>query len=118
MGASAVKAGSLSRREFLTMSGQAGLGALALTAGGGALLAGQAGAAQREAVGGVREIHLEAREMTWEIAPGKRIKAMAYNGQIPGPEIRLKEGKRVRIFLKNSLPRGAYGLDGDRVHRV
>lgn len=85
------------------MSGQAGLGALALTAGGGALLAWQAGAAQREPVGGVREIHLEAREMTWEIAPGKRIKAMAYNGQIPGPEIRLKEGERVRILLKNAL---------------
>ena len=32
MGASAVKAGFLSRREFLQVSGQAGLGALALTA--------------------------------------------------------------------------------------
>ena len=103
MGASAVKVGPLSRRQFLRVSGQAGLGALALTAGGGALLPGQGGAAQREAVGGVHEIHLEAREMTWEIAPGKRIKAMAYNGQIPGPEIRLKEGERVRILLKNTL---------------
>ena len=85
------------------MTRRAGLGALALTAGGGAFFAGQAGAAQRETVGGVREIHLEAREMTWEIAPGKRIKAMAYNGQIPGPEIRLTEGERVRIILKNAL---------------
>jgi FtsP/CotA-like multicopper oxidase with cupredoxin domain len=42
--------------------------------------------------------------MMWELAPGKRIKAMAYNGQIPGPEIRLKEGERVRIILKNALP--------------
>jgi FtsP/CotA-like multicopper oxidase with cupredoxin domain len=41
--------------------------------------------------------------MMWELAPGKRIKAMAYNGQIPGPEIRLKEGERARIILKNSL---------------
>jgi len=104
MGASAVKPGSLSRREFLGVSGQAGLGAWGVMAGGGALLAGQAGAAQREAVGGVREIHLEAREMTWEIAPGKRIKAMGYNGQIPGPELRLREGERVRIVLKNALP--------------
>ena len=28
---------------------------------------------------------------------------MAYNGQIPGPEIRLKEGERVRIVLQNRL---------------
>jgi FtsP/CotA-like multicopper oxidase with cupredoxin domain len=41
--------------------------------------------------------------MTWEIVPGKQIKAMAYNGQVPGPEIRLKEGERVRILLKNAL---------------
>jgi len=52
---------------------------------------------------GPREIYLEAREILWEIAPGKRTKAMAYNGQIPGPELRLKEGERVRIALKNAL---------------
>ncbi|MFZ1060627.1 MAG: multicopper oxidase family protein [Candidatus Rokuibacteriota bacterium] len=54
--------------------------------------------------GGVREIHLEAREVRWELAPGKVMKAMAYNGQIPGPELRLKEGEPVRIVLRNSLP--------------
>ncbi len=101
MGTAAVKEDSLSRREFLRVSGQAGFGALALTVGGGALFPGQ-GAAQ-PGTSRVREIHLEAREMTWELAPGKRIKAMAYNGQVPGPEIRLKEGERVKIFLKNAL---------------
>ncbi len=100
----AVNERRFSRREFLRASGQAGLGGLALAVGGGALLPGQASAAQREAVGGVREIHLETREVLWELAPGKRIKAMAYNGQIPGPGIRLKEGERVRIVLKNALP--------------
>jgi len=93
----------LSRREFLRVSGGAGLGTLALTFGGGALLPGQGETAQQVNAGGVREIHLEAREVTWELAPGKRIKAMAYNGQVPGPEIRLKEGERVRIVLKNVL---------------
>jgi FtsP/CotA-like multicopper oxidase with cupredoxin domain len=52
----------------------------------------------------VREIHLEAREVRWELAPGKVIKGMAYTGQIPGPELRLTEGERVRIVLRNSLP--------------
>lgn len=104
MGTPAMTGHSPSRREFLKVSSRAGLGALAMTVGGGALLPGQASAAQREAVGGVREIHLETREVLWELAPGKRIKAMAYNGQIPGPGIRLKEGERVRIVLKNALP--------------
>jgi len=104
MDTAAVNDRSLPRREFLRVSGQAGLGALALTVGGGALLPGQGGAAQREGAGGVREISLEAREVTWELAPGKRIKAMAYNGQIPGPELRLKEGARARIVLRNALP--------------
>jgi len=63
-----------------------------------------AAATQREGADGVREIYLEAREITWELAPGKRIKAMAYNGRIPGPELRLKEGERVRIVLNNALP--------------
>jgi len=98
-----VNNGFLTRREFLRASGQAGLGAAALAVGGGALLPGQGGAAQRESTGAVREVHLEAREITWELAPGKRIRAMAYNGQIPGPELRLKEGERVRIILKNAL---------------
>ncbi len=50
-----------------------------------------------------RTIHLEAREVTWELAPGKTIKAMAYNGVVPGPAIRAREGERLRIVLKNSL---------------
>src|SRR5712692_5810988 len=52
---------------------------------------------------GVRTIHLEAREVRWELAPGKTVKAMAYNGMVPGPEIRVLEGERVRVVVKNSL---------------
>jgi FtsP/CotA-like multicopper oxidase with cupredoxin domain len=47
---------------------------------------------------------LIARETAWELAPGKVIRAWSYNGQVPGPEIRLREGERVRIVLKNNLP--------------
>jgi FtsP/CotA-like multicopper oxidase with cupredoxin domain len=103
MEAAALTPRSLSRREFLRVSGQAGLGALALGAGGGLLVPGPAASAQREGAGRVREIFLEAREVRWDLAPGKVVKAMAYNSQIPGPELRLREGERVRIVLKNSL---------------
>jgi multicopper oxidase len=103
MGTAAVQGRALARREFLRLAGWSAMGALALAVGDGALRAPPSGAIEHAGTGGIREIHLEAREITWELAPGKAIKAMAYNGQIPGHEIRLNEGKRVRIVLTNAL---------------
>ena len=95
MGTPEVTRRELSRRGFLRIAGEAGLGALAVSLG-------SAGVA-RAGRGPAREIRLEARELTWELAPGRTIKAMAYNGRIPGPEIRVKEGERVRVVLTNAL---------------
>ena len=53
--------------------------------------------------GSVKVFDLTARELQWESEPGKRVKAWAYNGQVPGPQIRVKEGDRVRVVLKNEL---------------
>ena len=53
--------------------------------------------------GGVKVFELVAREMQWEVAPGQKVAAMAYNEQVPGPQIRVREGDRVRIVLKNEL---------------
>jgi FtsP/CotA-like multicopper oxidase with cupredoxin domain len=52
---------------------------------------------------GVKVFDLTAREMKWEVAPGQSVTAMAYNGQVPGPQIRVREGDRVRVNLKNEL---------------
>jgi manganese oxidase len=54
-------------------------------------------------VNGVKVYELTATEMQWEIAPGQNVAAMAYNGQVPGPEIRVREGDRVRVVLTNKL---------------
>ncbi|MEO8561787.1 MAG: copper oxidase [bacterium] len=54
-------------------------------------------------VNGVKVFELTAREMQWETSPGQMVSAMAYNGQVPGPQIRVREGDRVRIVLKNEL---------------
>jgi FtsP/CotA-like multicopper oxidase with cupredoxin domain len=86
----------LNRREFLRSAGVAAVGS---TLVGSSVLASR----RLAGAGGVREIELVARETRWELAPGKVIKAMAYNGQVPGPTIRLREGERVRITLKNEL---------------
>ena len=47
---------------------------------------------------------MTARKISWENAPGHTVEAWAYNDQIPGPQIRVREGDRVRLTLKNELP--------------
>ncbi|MDB4917500.1 MAG: multicopper oxidase type 3 [Gemmatimonadetes bacterium] len=54
-------------------------------------------------VAGVKVFDLTAREIQWEVSPGLLVKAMAYNGQVPGPQIRVREGDRVRVNLRNEL---------------
>jgi manganese oxidase len=54
--------------------------------------------------GRVKVFEITAREIQWEVEPGKRVKAWAYNDQVPGPQIRVREGDRVRLVLKNELP--------------
>jgi manganese oxidase len=53
---------------------------------------------------GVKIYDLTCREIDWEVESGKRVKAWAYNDQVPGPQIRVREGDRVRINLTNELP--------------
>ncbi|MDQ2668562.1 MAG: multicopper oxidase domain-containing protein [Gemmatimonadota bacterium] len=52
---------------------------------------------------GVKIFDLTAREIKWEVAPGQMVSAMAYNDQVPGPQIRVREGDRVRVNLKNEM---------------
>lgn len=47
----------------------------------------------------VREFTLTASEFAWEIQPGTTVRAWGYNGQVPGPEIRVRAGDLVRITL-------------------
>jgi FtsP/CotA-like multicopper oxidase with cupredoxin domain len=53
--------------------------------------------------GGVKVYELEASKISWEVEPGKQVPAWAYNGQVPGPQIRVREGDRVRVKLTNRL---------------
>jgi FtsP/CotA-like multicopper oxidase with cupredoxin domain len=102
MGTSALTRSLPSRREFLSRAALVGIGSVTLPTVGAAL-GGWRSEASGVGVSRVREFRLETREVTWELAPGKVIKAMAYNGQVPGPEIRIKEGERVRVVLRNAL---------------
>ena len=55
-------------------------------------------------VDGVKEFHLVAETIRYEVAPGMVINAWGYNGYTPGPTIEAVEGDRVRILVTNRLP--------------
>lgn len=57
----------------------------------------------RVAPDGTKTFEVTADEISWEVEPGKVVDAVAYNRQIPGPEIRAQLGDRVRIVLNNRL---------------
>ena len=52
----------------------------------------------------VREFRLIASRAEVNLGKGPDFLAWAYNGQVPGPEIRVKEGEIIRVLLKNDLP--------------
>jgi manganese oxidase len=59
------------------------------------------GKERREGGRVVREYELTAEAVEIEVAPGVMYPAWAYNGQVPGPTLRAKEGDRVRVVFRN-----------------
>lgn len=53
---------------------------------------------------GVKVFDLETSVIRWQILPEIFVDAYAFNGQVPGPTLRFKEGDRVRINVTNRLP--------------
>lgn len=47
------------------------------------------------------EVVLEAKEVTAEVEPGVTFDYMTFDGQIPGPMIRVRQGDTVHLTLKN-----------------
>ncbi len=55
---------------------------------------------------GTKVFDLTASIIDWEVAPGRFVEGWAYNGQIPGPWIRLDVGDRVEMNVTNETPLG------------
>jgi FtsP/CotA-like multicopper oxidase with cupredoxin domain len=88
----------ITRREFIKRS--AGLAAgFCLPFGLGTL---SPASARRT----VKEFHFTASPARIYLGEGPDFKAWTYNGQVPGPEIRVKDGEIVRVVLKNLLDEG------------
>lgn len=78
-----------SRRQFLKWAGAGVLAPATVGAGWGLMQP-------------TKSVSLEAGDITLDLA-GTLIKTWGYNGRVPGPEIRVTEGDRLRVSLRNTL---------------
>ena len=53
---------------------------------------------------GIKEFDLGTGVVRWSILPDVEVGAYAYNGQVPGPMIRVQPDDRIRVRVKNDLP--------------
>ncbi|MEP6468783.1 MAG: multicopper oxidase domain-containing protein [Chloroflexota bacterium] len=53
---------------------------------------------------GTKQWEITASVIQWETEPGTVLEAYAYNGSVPGPQLRAEVGDKVRIILHNELP--------------
>ena len=53
---------------------------------------------------GTLQWELTASVIQWETEPGTFVEAYAYNGMVPGPQLRAEVGDKIRIILHNELP--------------
>ena len=54
----------------------------------------------------VKVFDLRTSVIRWTILPGVTVDAYAYNNQIPGPRIHVRQGDHVRVNVTNGLPEG------------
>lgn len=52
---------------------------------------------------GTKVFRLTAMKVDWEVEPGKIVTAQTYNGVVPGPEIRVDVGDKVKVVITNEL---------------
>jgi FtsP/CotA-like multicopper oxidase with cupredoxin domain len=88
----------VNRRKFL----KATLGALTVTGLTGLPLKNIFAGPSRP----IREFRFHASPARVNLGGGPDFTTWTYNGQIPGPEIRVREGEIIRVVLKNYLPEG------------
>src|SRR5262245_29235263 len=74
----------MNRREFLTLAS----GCVSL-------------AAVRSQPAEPADVSLRIADVTWELAPRRFVKTVAYNGQVPGPVLRARAGRPLSVEVSN-----------------
>ena len=55
---------------------------------------------------GTKQFEVTIAISHWEVEAGRSVEAWTYNGQVPGPAIRVDDGDRVEVIFHNELPMG------------
>jgi FtsP/CotA-like multicopper oxidase with cupredoxin domain len=55
---------------------------------------------------GTKQFEITIAISPWEVEAGRSVEAWTYNGQVPGPAIRVDDGDRVEVIFHNELPMG------------
>ena len=87
----------MKRREFLTSAG-----ALIVSPAIHSTLLGTAAAASAKPPATAADYTLKIEPCTIEISPGVNVETIGYNGQVPGPVLRMREGSPVTIDVTNA----------------
>lgn len=59
---------------------------------------------QPQVLNGVKVFRLTTSLINWHILHNRTVAAYAYNNQVPGPMIRIRQGDRIRVIVTNNLP--------------
>ena len=64
---------------------------------------------------GTKQFEVTTSIVQWEVEPGRKVEAWAYNGTVPGPTIKVEPGDKVKVILRNDLPESTvihfHGID-------
>jgi FtsP/CotA-like multicopper oxidase with cupredoxin domain len=88
-------------RRGLIQGSASGIATTALATAGGVF--DEIALAQATAEPQLREFTLTASEFDCELTADVTVRVWGYNGQMPGPELRVREGDTVRVTLRNDL---------------
>ena len=91
------------RRRALRVSGATLFGITGLSSGIGSATLGRT---TQENEDGPQEETLVASISEIEVGGDEGVETWAYNEQVPGPELRVREGETLRVSLENPLPEG------------
>ena len=99
----------LSRREILKLSGLAAMSSSLPMFARDAAAARDSAIAQdassTAALAAAPDYRLEIAPVTLDLSPRHTVRTIAYNGQVPGPLLRFKEGQPVTIDVANNSDR-------------